>query len=52
MPQCQVMNSKRKKGPLSQEREDARSTQQGMNAHLAKPVKIENVKKILCDYSV
>ena len=25
----------------------------GMNAHLAKPpVKIENVKKILCDYSV
>ena len=111
MPQCQVMNSKRKKGPLSQEREDARSTQQGiglgmaivkgliekmggtikvkseegigstfilripfklapapdivkktaaqmdimmsvMDAHLAKPVKIENVKKILCNYSV
>ena len=24
----------------------------GMNAHLAKPVKIENVKKILCEYSV
>ena len=24
----------------------------GMNAHLVKPVKIENVKKILCDYSV
>ena len=24
----------------------------GLIAHLAKPVKIENVKKILCDYSV
>lgn len=33
--------------------EDAKKCMEaGMNAHLAKPVKIENVKKILCDYSV
>ena len=24
----------------------------GMNAHLAKPIKIENVKRILCEYCV
>ena len=35
MIQCQVMNSKRKKGPLSQEREDARSTQQGIGLGMA-----------------
>ena len=24
----------------------------GMNAHLAKPIKIENIKRILCEYCV